>query len=485
VGLGLGTGLLIGARTASNGTFWVIALALVAGVALATLLPSNARAFFACLLTGMFIGWGVGELRTGAQDPAWVVPPESGIAGVVVTDPRVSPGGTRAVVQWETGDGYEVQTLTFFPLPDVVGRGDRVEVAGRVGLASNDPMVFADSVRVVRRANGVELRRRAVRNYTADSMVKHIPGSAGSLTLGLLIGDDTGLSGAERQDLRASGLAHVTAVSGWNVSVVVITVGAVFRAFGARRWRWLAVQLVLLSGYVWIVGLEPPIVRAAIMGSVALIALQLGRPAHLVTLLIITAGMMASLNPDVINSLSFQLSFLAMVGLAVAARICSDVEGWRAVIVTPTVAAATAGIATAPLLAASFGSLPLMTVPANMLAGPLIPFATFAGMSVVASSWVSPVAEASGWLAWCVASIVLFISRTFASVPGGHHEFRPLDGSVVLVIYVALGILVTSAFPEGRMLYRRFAAWMAMEPAVAAVTTIAIVGVLVAGVVIG
>jgi len=437
------------------------------------------------MLAGTIIGWGVGEWRGDSREPLWVVPPETGIDGFVVTDPRVSPGGTRAVVRWQTESGNEVQSLTFFPLPDIVGRGDRVEVAGRVGLASSDPLVFADSVQVLERAHGLEMRRRTVRRYSAESMVRYVPGSAGSLTLGLLIGDDTGLSGAERQDLRASGLAHITAVSGWNVSVVVVTVGAVFRAFGARRWRWLAVQLILLSGYVWIVGLEPPIVRAAIMGSVALVALQLGRPAHMITLLVITAGLMAALEPDVINSLAYQLSFLSMVGLAVAARICVDIDGWRAIVVTPTVAAATAGIATAPLLAATFGSLPLMTVPANMLAGPLIPFATFTGMIVVASSWVSPVAEVAGWLNWCISNIVLYISNTFASVPGGHHEFKPLESSAALIMYLALGLAVAGAFPEGRALFRRLEAWIVVEPAAATVSAVAILAVLVAGVITG
>jgi competence protein ComEC len=97
-----------------------------------------------------------------------------------------------------------------------------------------------------------------------------------------------------------SGLSHIAAVSGWNVSVVVATTGALFRAFGARGWRWLIVQLILLAGYVWIVGLEPPIQRAAIMGAIALVALQLGRPAHILTLLTITAGIMAAWNPAIL-----------------------------------------------------------------------------------------------------------------------------------------------------------------------------------------
>lgn len=459
----------------------MLALVAVGLLLLALLSSGGARATFICVLVGTISGWSVATLSAGDASKVWAAPPGFGFDGRISSDPRVSPSGTRAYVHWAADDGIEHRALVFLPLTTDGGRGDRIRVQGRVSLESVDPMVFANSVTVLERAGRIEMWRRQIRAHCADAMVRFVPGSAGSLTLGLLIGDDTGLSGAERRDLRASGLAHITAVSGWNVSVVVASAGALFRAAGARGWRWLAVQLVLLSGYVWVVGLEPPIQRAAIMGAVALIALQLGRPAHMLTLLTLTAAVMVVLDAEVLGSLSFQLSFLSMVGLAVAARICSGLEGWRAMLISPAVAASAAGMITAPLLAASFGTLALMTVPANLLAGPLIPLATFSGIVVVATTWLAPVADVAGWLAWTVANVVLRISGSFAGVPGGHHMFAPLDPSAAMTIYFGLTLCAMPFFPEGRSLVRRLEAWALASPGSAVVSVLVASGMIAIG----
>lgn len=325
------------------------------------------------------------------------------------------------------------------------------------------------------------MMRRGVRSHAETAMIQYVPGSAGSLTLGLLIGNDTFLSADEREDLRASGLAHITAVSGWNVSVVVMTVGALFRAFGARRWRWLAVQLVFLGLYVWIVGFEPPIVRAGIMGALALTALQLGRPSHMITLLVLAAGGMAALDPQVLESLSFHLSFMSMIGLVVAARICRDLDGWRAVVATPTAAAATAGVATAPLLAYAFGSMPLLTVPANLLAGPLVSIATFSGALVALGNWVWPVAEVAGWFNWVISRVILTISSTIAGVPGGHQQFAPISAAATIVIYLVMLAAALPCFAEGRRLLRLSVDWMGARPYPAAASGAIGLAVLVLG----
>jgi competence protein ComEC len=481
VGIGLGVGLLVGARAETTGSAHLLVLVIVGLMLLAVVSRSGQRAVFFCLLGGSIVGWSVAAMRTGETVDTQVIPPASWFEGTVASDPRVSPSGTRAQVHWTDAKGSGQRVLAFFPVTSVAAKGDRVSVRGRVSVESSDPMIFVTTVEVLQRANRIELRRRAIREYCADAMIRYVPGSAGSLALGLLIGDDTGLSSAERRDLRASGLSHITAVSGWNVSVVVASAGALFRAAGARGWRWLSVQLALLSGYVWIVGLEPPIQRAAIMGAVALIALQLGRPAHMITLLTLTAGLMVVWDPKILGSLSFLLSFLSMVGLAVAARICADLDGWRAMLISPAVAASSAGIVTAPLLAASFGTIALMTVPANLAAGPLIPYATFAGILVVMTSWFPPVAAVLGWLDWIISNVVLFISSSFAGVSWGHHMVAPLDPSTALTIYFAIALCALPFFPEGRTLVRRLEAWIIASPGSAVFSVLIGSGVIVIG----
>lgn len=483
MGLSLGLGLLAGARAVSANMAVVLLLVVASCVLLALTAPGTLRAGCLCLAFGCASGWAVADLRASdSKNLDWEV--GSILTGTVTSDPQSTARGASVLVEWTDANRDRQEVFTFVPADVDLGRGDLIYAYGELSRDGGSALYFASAATIIQRADQLELARRSVRKHVSMNMVEHVPGSSGSLVLGLLVGDDSGLTTVERDDLRRSGLSHITAVSGWNVSVVVVTVGAVFRAFGARTWPWLGVQLLLLSGYVWIVGLEPPIQRAAIMGSIALVALQLGRPAHLLTLLMITAGAMAAWSPEVLNSLSYMLSFLAMLGLVVAARLTEGLSGWRSAVATPAIVAGLAGIATAPLIAASFGTLSLMTVPANIVVAPLVPVTTFAGMFVVATSWISPLAAPGGWISWTISSAILWVSRVCAGVPGTHVSFSPLQPSTVFTMYFGLALMAAPCLPEGRALLRRMDSWYREAPAAAFLLAIVVLGILAVGVLV-
>lgn len=480
MGLALGAGMIAGARSMSTSVPVIVLVAVVVLLAMTVVLYRRALPLVACAVCGAAVAIAVGIVSGVTDSQEHPLPSGQYLTARVETDPRVGRTGSHARIAWAEPHGTSGTALIYFPAGYEAMRGDLVRASGRVSLDGDEPLFFADPPRVLQSPSRMEQVRRTVRRHAEMSMITHVPGSPGSLTLGLLIGNDTALSSDERQNLRASGLAHITAVSGWNVSVVVIAVGSVFRAFGARGWRWLLVQLAFLGGYVWIVGLEPPIVRAAIMGAVALCALQIGRPSHMVTHLLIAAGLMAAHNPHILESLSFQLSFMSMMGLAAATWLCRDLDGWRQAVLTPAVTAAVAGLATAPLLGAAFGSLPLMTVPANLLAAPFVPIATFLGVAVVLTAWTSILAEPLGWLSWIVASTILGISRFFANIPGGHHQFAPLGSASTVLLYALLALAATPCFPDGRALGRKVQLHMYRNPASAFATgavTVVVLGI--------
>jgi competence protein ComEC len=482
VGIGLGAGLLIGARAGPEPLLLIALLFLLGLMLWLRVAPQTTTPVIVCLMAGGIAGGIVGMFRD-SKPPQEVVFPESATIVVQIrSDPKVSGGGSTARSIWHDSEGHAHDLQLLLPVwPDVI-RGDTVEVTGRKILTGAQPAFVVETAIAVSPASRLDRSRHAIRNHSADAMVRYVPGSAGSLTLGLLTGDDSGLSSRERQDLRASGLSHITAVSGWNVSIIVVTIGALFRAVGARAWYWLSLQLIVVGVYVWIVGLEPPIVRAAIMGAVGLTALHFGRPAHLYTHLILAAGIMATLNPDILESLSFQLSFLSMIGLAVAATLCAGIEGWKAVLIMPAVSALAATIATAPLLAATFGSLPLLSVPANLLAGQVVSWAAFAGMAVVGTTWLGPVAEIAGWIAWSLSSMILKIASGVARTPGAYYEFAPLSSGATLTIYAALGILAGPFFPETREAGRNLLAWAEVEQRSASLVAACLLAFLLVGV---
>lgn len=484
MGVGIGAGLLIGSRSISQPLFLFLLLSLLAIVLLMRLLPDASRPAISCLIVGLAAGWLVGQVF--GEEPAGqpVFPPDRTVMVEIRSDPKVSWNGTSVRSVWSDDAGKQHELLLMLPIWPGVIRGDVVEVSGSPRLAGDFPSFDVDTAIRLKDASTHNQVRHSMREHSANAMIQYVPGSAGSLTLGLLTGDDSGLSTQERQHLRASGLSHITAVSGWNVSIIVVTIGAFFRAVGARAWYWLVVQLVMVGVYVWIVGLEPPIVRAAIMGAVALTALQFGRPSHIYTHLLLAAGIMAALNPEILESLSFQLSFLSMIGLAVASSLCSGLKGWTAVVVMPVAAATAATIATAPLLAATFGTMPLLSVPANLLAGQLVSLAAFAGMVVVATTWLGPLAEVAGWVAWALSSLILMIAAGISRTPGAYHEFAPLSTAATMTIYAVLGLLAGPFFPDARETGRRILEWADAEQQAAGIVAVCLMAVLFAGVVL-
>ncbi|MGH9175231.1 MAG: ComEC/Rec2 family competence protein, partial [Vicinamibacterales bacterium] len=279
-----------------------------------------------------------------------------------------------------------------------------------------------------------------------------------------LTGDDSALTAAEQEDLRRAGLSHITAVSGWNVMLVTSAVGLIFLRLGLRGWGWTLLQFVALLGFVWIVGLEPPVTRAAIMAVAGMAAIRLGRPAHSATVLTLSAALIVAVSPTALSGLSFQLSVVATAGLVVATHITHDLEGWWAVTVTPVAVTAVIGLMTAPLLATEFGTLSLATIPANLLAGPLVPLTTFGAIVIVVLSPFATLANLAGWIVWVLCSSLLWIARAVGSAPGVYHEFAPLSDSAQAGLYALLTVGTAVALPEGRLIARTTTDWARREP---------------------
>lgn len=468
MGIALGLGIVFGVRAVAGSPASVLPV-IVLLLATAVVTGANSQRICIVAALGCLLGTGAG-LRQ--------VPPESGllsskpvgpIVGDIRSDLAVSASGAMTRFDWIDDTGINRQSWLFLPPAPAIGRGDRVVVSGEIDGA-NGELVYAVSARIIDRAGWIELRRRSVRAYLTDVIHERVPGTPGALTLGLLIGDDTALTLDEREDLRHAGLSHLTAVSGWNVTLVTGAVGLLFLRMGLRGWGWSSLQLIALCGLVWIVGLDPPVTRAAIMAVAGLVAVRLGRPAHSVTVLVLSAALMAAVSPPALTSLSFQLSVVATLGLVLSARLTQEMEGWKAIVLTPLIATATIGMITAPLLAAEFGTLSLLTVPANILAAPLVPAATIAGVVVVIASPVALLATIAGWGAWLLSALLLWLARILSSVPYGFHEFAPLSDAAQATLYAAILLAVVLILPEGRLVSHRIAEWVRHEPAGAALS---------------
>lgn len=439
MGVVIGIAAVLGVQ-AGRHEYLELGLLLAAALGAIAFLTSSASSRFLTLSSlAVAIGFLVGSGRTVETDAQSIqsVPLDEPLLVEVASDARVAGRGWAADVRIESpaSNAHQREYFAFFPRSFRPAPGQVVAVASEMPAERPD-LMFVERARLVEREGWSERVRQRVRSGLESRVQAAVPGSAGTLALGLLIGDDSALTTVEREDLRRSGLSHITTVSGWNVTIIVGLVAMMFGAFGKTGLGWICLQVLAIAGYVWIVGVEPPIVRAAIMGSLALVATVPGRPTHLLTLLSLSAAMMVVVDPNVMSSLAFQLSFLSMIGLVIAAKLNPYERGMRRVAVDTIAVPAMAALMTMPLIATRFGMASATTIPANIIVSPLVtPLAAAGALAALLEPlWYAEMLPAM--IAWLVGSLILMTSAGAANAGLGVWEFDPPGVATVVAFYM-------------------------------------------------
>ncbi|WP_430592815.1 ComEC/Rec2 family competence protein [Humidisolicoccus flavus] len=232
---------------------------------------------------------------------------------------------------------------------------------------------------------------------------EQLPLPGGGLVPGLAIGDTARVSDALETAMLASGLSHLTAVSGANCAVVVLGVYAVAAAFGAPRMLRVILAGAGLFAFVIIVTPEPSVIRAATMAFLALAGLVFGRAGGGVSLLAVTVVILLSVDPSLAVSVGFGLSVLATTGLIVHAM---PFARWLSgamplplavMIAVPTVAQ----LWCLPVLVVLDSQVKPISIVANLLAGPAAAPATVLGLLGAVFGVIAPgLGMALLWIAW-------------------------------------------------------------------------------------
>ena len=260
-----------------------------------------------------------------------------------------------------------------------------------------------------------------VRSEMAAAIARGIPSPQSGLAQALLLGIRAELPQEVKESFRAAGMSHLLAISGLHVGIVMaLTLAAATAIVGRNNPIAIAVSLLVIWCYAILTGLDPPVTRAAIMGSLFLVQGLLGRGMRGLTALLLAAALMLVFDPSLLASLSFQLSFTAMAGVifglpviaALSAVVSaplsasdSAVARWGqyglSLLIASVIISTATTLATLPLIAWHFGEIPLMSVPATVLAMPGMPAALLgAAATALAGLLAAPPSVAVGALAW-------------------------------------------------------------------------------------
>ncbi len=295
----------------------------------------------------------------------------------------------------------------------------------------------------------------AVRASLRDSVAGR-PDAQRALVPALVVGDDAGLDDGLAEDFRATGLTHLLAVSGTNLTLVVGFLLIAGRWCGVRGRGHYVVGALGIAGFVLLARTEPSVVRAAAMGSVALLGMGVDGRRRGPRALGLAVVCLLLVDPALAVSAGFALSVVATGGILVLAPGLRDaLAGWLPRWLAEAVAVPLAAqLACTPLVAAISGQVSLVAVGANLAAAPMVAPATVLGL---AGGLVGLVWDAGGRLlgtlaGWCVAWIVAVAERG-AGLPtaavGWGTGAVALTGLTGLVLLLALGLPRLLARPVG------------------------------------
>ncbi len=272
-----------------------------------------------------------------------------------------------------------------------------------------------------------------------------------SLLAGILFGVDTGLTRKLQDAFKNTGTSHIIAISGFNIAIIAGIFFSIFKnMFGEKLGA--AVAILGIIFYTLLVGADAAVVRAAIMGSLSLLARQLGRRNDGLNMLAAVALVMSINNPLVLWDVGFQLSFFATLGLIIYAEPFSnftnnliskiskqDTSMFAKIINENVVLTFAAQLTTIPIMAYHFKRISLISFIANPFILPAQPAVMIvSGLAVFTSLVIFPLGQLIAWFAWPFAAYTIRIVELFDRVP--HASIYLGDSSIwiVLTIYIAL-----------------------------------------------
>jgi competence protein ComEC len=295
----------------------------------------------------------------------------------------------------------------------------------------------------------------SLRERLSTSLARALPEPQGSLSQAILLGLRGNVPDSLYEAFSRTGTAHLLAISGLHMSIIIaILLSFGILVFGRRRSIYIWLTLVLTWLYALLAGMHPPIIRAAIMGSLFLIAEYLGRQRSAIIALAFAAAVMVGIQPNLLWSVSFQLSFLAMAGLVLlfpyfqawGRKGIASVFGARERIaaaggmITDGFAATLAAIvAVGPLIAYNFGVVSLVALPATFFSLPALPFIIVtAALVAFVGLFALFAAQILGWLAWLFLSYLVLVVQGFDALPHSSLEVASTSTWHIWGYYVIL-----------------------------------------------
>lgn len=434
----------VGCALADAARVPVLPLALVAAAAGALAVADPRFRVGAAAVAVVLGGWAWGSVRLAELDRSVLVSRIGTVERAVVEvgePPKAGSFDQRArgvLLRWGKLKPREPVYLQL-PLGRAPPQGADISLLGQLRAPTGPSNGFDEATWLRRQGIHVVLRAKGpwrivgrrgwiyglgddVERWLARDSVRGLTGERRNVVEAIVLGRSNLVGQSLLADFRASGLYHCLAVDGLKVAVIAGAVLAVALLLGIGRFAAEVAALAAVAAYALAVGLHPSVVRAALAAALGSLAWLAARQRDRWQALLVGAAVLLAWNPYSLLDAGFQLSFAAVAAIfVVTPRVVRALEGYPVShSLAQLIGVSTAcGLATAPVTWLQFRQISLVTVPANVVAVPVVvEVLSLALLTAAIAPFAPPVASALGWLngwgAWFVASC----ARAFGSLPG-------------------------------------------------------------------
>jgi competence protein ComEC len=281
-----------------------------------------------------------------------------------------------------------------------------------------------------------------IKEYFLKQYKNYLGFKESALMSGIILGDRSGFSKEFKENMNNSGVTHIVALSGYNISILVIVLSLSFGFIFGRKLNFFLVLITIL-GFVLMTGAEASVVRAAIMASFFLLAERIGRIYSFWHSVLLTAALMVLFNPKIlVYDLGFQLSFLSLLGMTYFKpvfdkifKFYKDNQGflsWKDNLSTTL----GAQFAVLPLIFFNFKTFSIFSPLANILILTFIPITMFFGFLLGIFGFFKPLGFVFGLISSFILKYEIIIINFFG-------QFKTLNFSFINLIIM---ILIYSVF---------------------------------------
>ncbi len=404
------------------------------------------------------------------------------IKGIISTDPevrdktvhlRLSASEIKLDEEWHQVSGT---ALLFVPRYPTYSYGDVLSVSGKLetppqlddfdyqGYLAHQGIystMLYPKIEIEAREQGSKPLAwvYSLRSNFSQTLAEVLPEPQASLAQGIILGKRGTIPLPLKENFVGTGTAHLLAISGLHLSIVAgILLSLGIWLFGRRHYTYIWLALGAIWLYALITGMHAPVVRGAIMASIFLAAELVGRQRSAFTALAFAAAVMVGVDPQILRTAPFQMSFLAMTGLILVTPPLQTL-GRRAMAATLSEKGAVTSIANIitdsfsvtlgaiiavwPLIAYYFGIISFVAPLATLIALPALPAIIISGALAGIVGLISlPLASIIGWLAWLFLSYMVAVVNFFALTPLSSIKVSSVSPALIGGYYLALALAI-------------------------------------------